>query len=86
MAFIVSVSRIEASAMNTIDKVLLGLVGFLIGFTVTMIILFCIFQDIPNTLVECVYSLAGSEIILTFAIWWIKKKGNKKNETKTNKP
>lgn len=72
--------------MNTIDKVLLGLVGFLIGFTVTMIILFCIFQDIPNTLVECVYSLAGSEIILTFAIWWIKKKGNKKNETKTNKP
>lgn len=72
--------------MNTIDKVLLGLVGFLIGFTVTMIILFCVFQTTPDTLIECVFACCASEAVITFAIWWIKKKGNKKNETKTNKP
>lgn len=30
--------------MSTIDKILLGLVGFLVGFTVTIIILFCVYQ------------------------------------------
>ena len=60
--------------MTTIDKILLGLVGFLIGFIITIIILFCIFQSVPDTLVECVFSLAGGEGVITFAIWWIKKK------------
>ena len=74
--------------MNTIDKILLGLVGFLIGFTITIIILFCIFQSVPDTLVECVFSLGGGEAVITFAIWWIKKKygREKSNEIKTNKP
>ena len=67
--------------MNTIDKILLGLVGFLIGFTITIIILFCIFQSVPDVLVECVFSLAGCEGIVTFAIWWIKKRyGNQKKQ------
>ncbi len=66
--------------MNTIDKILLGLVGFLIGFTITMIILFCIFQSIPDTLVECFFGVAGGELVITFAIWWIKKKYSKEKE------
>ncbi len=78
----------EGETMNTIDKILLGLVGFLIGFTITIIILFCIFQNVPDTLVECVFSLAGGEGIITFAIWWIKKKygREKKDESKVDKP
>lgn len=68
--------------MNTIDKVLVGLVIFLIIFVITMIVLFCIYQDIPNTLVECVFSCAGCEAIITFAIWHLKRKSNKKEETK----
>ena len=66
--------------MSTIDKILLGLVGFLIGFTITMIIIFCIFQSIPDTLVECFFGVAGGEGIITFAIWWIKKKYSKQKE------
>ena len=65
--------------MNTIDKILFGLVGFMIGFTISMIVLFCIFQQIPDVLVECVFAAGCSEAVITFAIWWIKKKyGNQK--------
>lgn len=70
--------------MNTIDKILLGLVGFLIGFTITIIILFCIFQSTPDTLVECVFTLCGSEAIITAVIWYVKKKYAKDNRRKKN--
>lgn len=70
--------------MNTIDKILLGLVGFLIGFTVSMIILFCIFQATPDTLIECVFACGASEAVITFAIWWIKKKHSSDKKEKTN--
>ncbi len=66
--------------MSTIDKILLGLVGFLIGFTITMIVLFCIFQQVPDTLIECFFGVAGGEGVITFAIWWIKKKANRKDK------
>ena len=69
--------------MNTIDKILFGLVGFMIGFTISMIVLFCIFQQIPDVLVECVFAAGCSEAVITFAIWWIKKKyGNQKEKEK----
>ena len=63
--------------MNTIDKILLSLAGFIFGFTVTMIVLFCIFQSIPDTLVEVFGQMCCSEALITFAIWWIKKKHSK---------
>lgn len=71
--------------MSTIDKILLGLVGFLVGFTVTIIILFCVYQNVPDTLVECVFSLAGGEGVTTFAIWWIKKKYGNTRRAKDEK-
>lgn len=72
--------------MNTIDKILLGLVGFLLGFTVSMIVLFCIFQATPDTLIECVFACSASEAVITFAIWWIKKKhANDKPKEKEKK-
>ena len=66
--------------MNTIDKILLGLVGFLLGFTITMIIIFCIYQVTPDVLIECVFACCASEAVITFAIWWIKKKANRKDK------
>ena len=74
--------------MNTIDKILIGLVSFLVSFIITMIVVFCVFQQIPDTLVDGVLTLAGGEGIITFAIWWIKKKygREKTNENKTDKP
>jgi hypothetical protein len=45
-----------------------------------MIVIFCIFQAVPDTLVENFYSLFTGEIFITFAIWWIKKKYGKEKE------
>lgn len=74
--------------MNTLDKVLLGLAGFVFGFIVSMIVIFCIYQATPDVLIECVLTATMSETVITFAIWYIKKKGPKKNgtEEKVNKP
>lgn len=66
--------------MNTIDKILIACAIAVIVFTITMIVIFCIYQDIPSTLVECFYNLAGSEAFITFGIWWIKKKANRKDK------
>lgn len=66
--------------MNTIDKILLTLAGFIFGFTITMIVIFCIFQVTPDVLIECVFGLASSEAVITFIIWWVKKKANKKEK------
>ena len=66
--------------MNTIDKILIACAIAVIVFTVTMIVIFCIFQSVPDTLIDAVFSLMGSEAIITFAIWWIKKKANRKDK------
>ena len=68
--------------MNTIDKILLTLAGFIFGFTVTMIVIFCIYQVTPDTLIECVFACCSSEAVITFAIWWIKKKSTNRKEKK----
>jgi hypothetical protein len=47
-----------------------------------MIVIFCIYQTVPDVLIESVYSLAGSEAIITAVIWYAKKKINTKKETK----
>ena len=66
--------------MNTIDKILLTLAGFIFGFTITMIVIFCIFQVTPDTLIECVFACCSSEAVITFAIWWIKKAHQKEKK------
>lgn len=68
--------------MNTIDKVLLTLAGFLIGFTVTMIVIFCIYQVTPDVLITCVFACCSSEAVITFAIWWLKKAHGKDKDNK----
>lgn len=73
--------------MNTIDKILISCAIAVIAFILTMIVIFCIFQSVPDTLIECVMSLATSEAAITFAIWWIKKKYGKEktNDKQTDK-
>lgn len=66
--------------MSTIDKILCGLVAFLIAFIITIIILFCIYQSTPDTLVECVFTLCGSEAIITAIIWYVKKKYTRRDK------
>ena len=72
--------------MNTIDKILISCAIAVIVFTITMIVIFCIFQSVPDSLIECFYSLFTGECVITFMIWWIKKKyGKEKTNGKTEK-
>jgi hypothetical protein len=66
--------------MNTIDKILISCAIAVIVFTVTMIVIFCIFQSVPDTLIDAVFGLMGSEAVITFAIWWIKKKASSRKD------
>ena len=71
-------------AMNTIDKILISCAIAIIVFTITMIVIFCIFQDVPSSLIDNFYNLFTGEAVITFLIWWIKKKGQK-NEKRSDK-
>ena len=71
--------------MNTIDKILIGCAIAVIVFTTTMIVIFCIFQDVPSALIDNFFNLFTGETIITFLIWWIKKKGQKDEKRHTEK-
>ena len=64
--------------MNTLDKILIACALFLLIFTITMIVIFCIYQAIPDSLVDAVFSLFSAEAVITMVIWRVKKKGQKK--------
>jgi len=71
--------------MNTIDKILMGCAIAVIAFTVAMIVIFCIFQDVPSSLIDNFYNLFTGEAIITFFIWWIKKRGQQNEKRHTEK-
>lgn len=64
--------------MTTIDKILICCAVFMVLFVITNIILFIIIGSTPDVLIENVFSLFTSEIVLTFVIWAIKKHKDKK--------
>lgn len=66
--------------MNTIDKILIACAIAVIVFTLTMIVIFCVFQSVPDTLIDNFFNLFTGEIVLTFCIWWIKKKANRRTK------
>lgn len=71
--------------MNTIDKILIGCAIAVIAFTVAMIVIFCIFQAVPDTLIDNFYNLFTGEAVITFLIWWIKKKGQNNDKRRDTK-
>lgn len=66
--------------IKTLDKILIGCAAFLLIFTVVMIVIFCVFQSVPDTLIDAVYGLLGGEAVVTFFIWYIKKRYARKYE------
>ena len=70
----------EREQMSTIDKILILCGIAVIVFTVTMVVIFCIFQSVPDTLIENFFNLFTGEIVLTFCIWWIKKRYSKEKD------
>ena len=77
----------EREQMSTIDKILISCAIAVIVFTVTMIVIFCIFQSVPDVLVENFFNLFTGEAIIMFCIWWLKKKygREKTNDGKVEK-
>jgi hypothetical protein len=61
--------------------VILALMGVaILTFTVTMIILFCVFQSVPDELVRCFFACCGSEGGFMAVIMVAKKLKEGKNE------
>ena len=59
--------------MNTLDKVLLtiGIADFI--FVVAMIVIFCVYQSVPDTLIISVFSATFGECGCCSYIWKHKK-------------
>lgn len=66
--------------MKTLDKILIIISIFLGLFIITMIVLFCVFQSVPDTLIQYVLGSSAIELILTAWITVTKKKMGIKNE------
>lgn len=62
--------------MNTLDKILLSCAVIVLVFTITMIVLFCIFQTVPDTLIDSFFGLFTGETIICFVIWYAKRRFN----------
>ena len=62
--------------MTTLDKILLGCAIFILLFTVTMIVIFCIFQSVPDVLIDNIMNLFTGEAIITGLIWYAKRRFN----------
>lgn len=61
-------NRLSKKERKTLNTVLIVLGVFLLTFIVTMIVIFCIYQTIPDTLVTCVLGAGGIEAVATAAI------------------
>lgn len=60
--------------MKTLNKILIILGVFIALFIVTMVVLFCIYQSVPDTLVVGVLGSGGTECILCAIIEITKRK------------
>ena len=63
--------------IHTMDLILVVIAVLLFVFTATMIVVFCLFQDIPDTLCTCVFAVCGTEC---GAMAWIKTNKDKLEE------
>ena len=54
-------SKRRRKKTHTMDIVLILLGISIVMFTITMIVIFCVFQNIPDTLVQCFFACCGSE-------------------------
>lgn len=67
---------------STLDKVLLFCAISILVFTIIMIVLFCIFQSVPDTLIVSFFGVFTGEGCICWRIWNRKKGilGNKDDE------
>ena len=49
--------------MKTSNKILLFLGLFALVFIITMIVIFCVYRSVPDTLIQCVLGAGGVEAL-----------------------
>lgn len=69
----------KKSAVKTMDIILIIIGVFLLLFTVCMVILFCLYGSVPDTLVTCVYATLAGECGV---MGWIKTSKERNRERK----
>ena len=62
--------------LNTIDKILIFCTILLLIFTITMIIIFCIYQSVPDTLIGAFFGAFSIETINTVMLYKQKRRNN----------
>lgn len=60
--------------LNTLDKILLFCAISILVFTLVMIVIFCIFQSVPDTLIVSFFGVFTGEGCICWRIWAKKKK------------
>lgn len=68
--------------LNTIDKILIFCTAILLIFTIVMVVIFCIYQSVPDTLVGAVFSAFGIETVNTVILY--KEKNKRRNRETDN--
>lgn len=58
--------------MKTSDRVLLILGVFILAFIISMIVIFCVKDAVPDTLIQCVLGAGGLEALLLAGIKIVK--------------
>ena len=53
--------RNRLTKRHTMDVILAIMGVAILTFTVTMIVIFCVYQSVPDTLVNCFFACCGSE-------------------------
>lgn len=77
--------ELDKQGRKTLTVILLAVGVFDVAFIITMIVIFCIYQAVPDVLIQCVLGASGVEAFLTAAIQIVKiifeKKKKKNDET-----
>jgi len=73
-------NNMKKKKRSTLDKVLLFCAFSIIVFTIIMIVLFCIFQSVPDTLIVSFFGVFTGEGCICWRIW-AKKKGIQLNQS-----
>lgn len=70
--------------MNGLDKTLIFIAILDTLFVIAMIVLFCLFQDVPSTLIVAVFGATFGECGCCSYIWKLKRETQIKKEEETD--
>lgn len=66
----------KKNKLNTIDKILIFCTAVLLIFTIVMVVIFCIYQSVPDTLIGAFFGAFSIETVNTVMLYKQKKRSN----------